>query len=99
MDESNLIMRILVVFKNTFTSVYNWMITLFNETGATGYIIGVIIAMLVVRFAVYPFFKGGIVNAGSSDSVVKSNPIRVSGGSDRVGLQPYNGKRLRIERK
>lgn len=98
MDESNMIMNILVVFKNTFTSVYNWMISIFTKTGATGYVIGVIVAMLVVRFAVYPFLKNGIMHVGS-DSVVNSNPIHVGNSVDRIPLQPYNGRMRRIERK
>ena len=74
MDESNLIMNILVIFKNTFNSVYNWMISLFNKTGATGYIIGVIVAMLVVRFTVYPFMKNRVIS-GSDRARYKDDVI------------------------
>lgn len=98
MDVNNTFQMILLSFRSAWNAVYSWFNTVLTATHAKDYVIAIIIAMLVIRFLVYPFLKNGVVNAGSSDSAVQNFNIKVGNSVDRAKLQPYNGKRLRIER-
>lgn len=55
-------------FPTAWNAVIGWFNTLMSASGMLPIILGVIIAMLAIRFIVYPALKP---NVGSSDTVKK----------------------------
>ena len=51
---------------NAILNVFGIFDTLMVKTGAWAYIFGIIVAMLVLRFIVYPFLKEGIASPEGS---------------------------------
>lgn len=56
---------ILTTFGTVWNNVKSWFMNITSATGSFSYILGIIFAMLVIRFTVYPFFKNRVVSAGS----------------------------------
>lgn len=81
MDVNNTFQMILLSFRSAWNAVYSWFNSVLTATHAKDYVIAIIIAMFVIRFLVYPFFKGGV--AGSSDSVYNAYKLN-PGTSDKV---------------
>lgn len=65
MDVDNMFQMILLNLKAAWNAVYSWFVTLITATKAKDYIIAVILAMLVIRFLIYPFMKNRVI--GGSD--------------------------------
>lgn len=53
-------------FTRIWASIVEWFTTLFTATGMLPVVLGVIIAMLAIRFILYPALKPDV---GSSDTV------------------------------
>lgn len=53
------------LIKTAWTAVENWVLQLEVKFGFWSYVFGVVLAMLVVRFIVYPFLKGRVVGSDS----------------------------------
>ena len=65
---SNETNNIFVLFGNAWTGVLGWFNTLIESTNLLPVVLGVIIAMMAIRFIIYPALKPSV---GSSDTVKK----------------------------
>lgn len=50
--------HILVHFNIVFTAVYNWFVTILDNSGAWAYVLGVALACLISRFLFVPVMRG-----------------------------------------
>lgn len=62
---NNIFSTIVGMLTSSWNAVYGWFYSLLTATHARPYIIGTIMAMLIVRFTVYPFMKNRVI--GGSD--------------------------------